>query len=92
VAPGRHASVPREALAESQVLVPFATRPNDKRSHAGPRALDWNCNALPALADATGSTIRGDAIPSCVDQRLSPITLQPKLAAFRNVLRRDRTR
>ncbi len=30
-------------------------RVNEERSHAGPPTSDWNLDALPALADATGS-------------------------------------
>jgi hypothetical protein len=38
---------------------------NEERSHAGPTALDWNCNALPALADATVRRLGFiDVIPS----------------------------
>jgi hypothetical protein len=33
----------------------MAARLNDERSHAGSLTLDWNKDALPALADAFGS-------------------------------------
>ncbi len=48
------ASAATKMTASSVFMMPGATRPNDQRSHAGPRTLKCNRGVLPALAAACG--------------------------------------